>query len=102
MSELGQDLISALQEVRDYQQGNASNTRVTRFPELKTDVKTLRRDLGMSQAQFSANFGIGIATLKNWEQGKREPQGPAKTLLHIIEQEPQAVLRAISDIMPTP
>ena len=100
MSELGQDLITALQEVQAHRKGQTGTVRVTSFPELDTDVKSLRHDLGMSQTQFAANFGIGIATLKNWEQGKREPHGPAKTLLRIIAKEPQAVLRALGDTLP--
>ncbi|MEO0374139.1 MAG: helix-turn-helix domain-containing protein [Cyanobacteria bacterium P01_A01_bin.17] len=101
MSEVGQDLITALQEVQVHRKKQTTNVQVTRFPELYTDVRALRRDLGMSQTEFSASFGIQLATLKHWEQGKREPQGPAKALLHIISQEPQAVLRAFSSVMPT-
>jgi putative transcriptional regulator len=50
----------------------------------------------MSQGDFAARFGISPATLRNWEQGRRQPEGPARVLLAIIDREPQAVQRALS------
>lgn len=61
----------------------------------RVDVRRVRRKLGMSQAVFAKQFGISIATLRNWEQGRRAPEGPARVLLTIIDREPQAVSRAL-------
>lgn len=59
------------------------------------DVKALRERLGLTQNQFSGMIGVSIKTLQNWEQGRREPEGPAKALLRVVEKEPQAVLSAL-------
>lgn len=62
------------------------------------DVASVRQRLGMSQAAFARAFGVSTATLRNWEQGRRVPQGPARVLLNVIEREPEAVLRALSAV----
>ena len=59
------------------------------------DVKRLRERLGLTQNQFSGMIGVSIKTLQNWEQGRREPEGPAKALLRVVEKEPQAVMNAL-------
>ena len=48
----------------------------------------------MTQDRFASRFGISTATLRNWEQGRRRPEGPARALLTIIDREPEAVRRA--------
>ena len=58
-------------------------------------VRPLRRRLGMSQAAFARAFGISVDTLQNWEQGRREPEGPARALLKVIWREPEAAMRAL-------
>jgi len=60
-----------------------------------TDIAATRRRLGLSQTEFAAWFGISPGTLRNWEQGHRVPEGPARVLLRVIEREPEAVRRAI-------
>jgi putative transcriptional regulator len=59
------------------------------------DVRALRERLSLTQNQFSSMIGVSIKTLQNWEQGRREPEGPAKALLRVVEKEPQAVLSAL-------
>ena len=59
------------------------------------DVKGLREKLGLTQKEFSGMIGVSIKTLQNWEHGRREPEGPAKALLRVVEKEPQAVLSAL-------
>ena len=59
------------------------------------DIAATRRRLGLSQAEFAAWFGISPGTLRNWEQGRRVPDGPARVLLRVIEREPDAVRRAL-------
>jgi putative transcriptional regulator len=60
------------------------------------DVRAVRERLGLSQSEFAKAFGVSVATLRNWEQGRRYPRGPARVLLMIIEQEPDAVQRALA------
>lgn len=61
----------------------------------KTNVKELREKTGLTQAEFSKMIGVSIRTLQNWEQGRREPEGPAKALLRVVERQPEAVLNAL-------
>jgi putative transcriptional regulator len=66
---------------------------VTRSEDLlATDVRALRGHFGLSQAKFAALLGISVDTLQNWEQGRRQPEGPAKVLLRIAAKHPEALL----------
>lgn len=60
------------------------------------DVTSVRIRMGMTQEQFAARFGFPVATLRHWERGDRNPRGPARVLLAIIDCEPRAVLRALA------
>ena len=62
------------------------------------DVAAVRERLAMTQEEFAATFGVSVATLRNWEQGRRLPRGPARVLLQVIAQEPAAVKRVLSDL----
>lgn len=59
------------------------------------DVRAIRARLGLSQSQFARDFGLSLAALRDWEQQRRVPRGPARTLLRIIEHEPEAARRAL-------
>jgi len=59
------------------------------------DVKAIRESVSMTQAEFALAFGISVGTLRHWERGDRTPRGPARVLLNVVSQEPQAVLRAL-------
>lgn len=54
--------------------------------------KAIRERLGLSQSRFASIIGVSVRTLQNWEQGRREPEGPAKALLRVVDREPQAVI----------
>jgi putative transcriptional regulator len=60
------------------------------------DVAALRARFHLSQAKFAALLGISTATLRNWEQGRREPEGPARVLLRVAARHPEAVLSAVA------
>jgi putative transcriptional regulator len=55
------------------------------------DVSAVRRGTGLSQAAFSSRIGVSPGTLRNWEQGRRTPDGPARVLLALIERNPRIV-----------
>lgn len=55
------------------------------------DVALLRRFIGMTQAQFARAMGISVHTLRNWEQGRRSPEGPAIALLRIAARHPRII-----------
>lgn len=59
-------------------------------------VKELRKSLHLTQAEFARLLTVEVSTLRNWEQGRREPHGPAKALLRAIKNDPRNVLRALS------
>ncbi len=55
------------------------------------DVAKVRRRTGLSQAAFSRRIGVSAATLRNWEQGRRSPEGPARVLLALLDRNPRIV-----------
>ncbi len=59
------------------------------------DVKAIRDKLGMSQEEFARRFSLNISALRDWEQQRRMPRGPARALLRIIDREPAAARRAL-------
>src|SRR5690348_16722704 len=61
-----------------------------------TDVRLLRERLGLSQEEFAERFQISLRTIQEWEQHRRSPEGPALTLLRVIERDPKAVERALA------
>ena len=60
------------------------------------DVKTIRKGLKLTQQQFAQEFGLELRTVQDWEQGRVLPTGAARTLLRIIERDPEAVRRALA------
>jgi putative transcriptional regulator len=60
------------------------------------DVRLVRERLGLSQASFATRFGFSVETIRQYEQGKRMPTGPVRTLLRVIAAEPDAVTRALA------
>jgi putative transcriptional regulator len=60
-------------------------------------VREIRAATKLSQTRFAELIKVDVGTLRNWEQGRREPTGPAKALLRAIQNNPRAVLKALSD-----
>jgi putative transcriptional regulator len=58
-------------------------------------ARRVRRKVGLSQVAFAKSIGVPVDTVRNWEQGKRAPQGPARALLRIIDRAPEAALAAL-------
>ena len=61
-----------------------------------TDVKAIRKGLKLTQQQFAQEFGLELRTVQDWEQGRVLPTGAARTLLRIIERDPDAVRQALT------
>jgi len=59
-------------------------------------VRGVRGKVGLSQNQFATRIGVSVATLRNWEQGKRFPRGPARALLRIIDRAPEAAMLGLA------
>jgi putative transcriptional regulator len=71
---------------------NASDLkRMRRTPR----IKVIRRALGLTQEEFSARYRIPLGTLRDWEQGRSEPDQPARAYLHVIAAEPTVTANAL-------
>ena len=66
--------------------------RMKRTPQ----AKIIRRALSLTQEEFAARYRIPLGTLRDWEQGRRRPEGPARSFLLVIQHEPKAVERALA------
>lgn len=88
-------MMAGLMDAVAYSSGDTSRgtKHVVEVPTI--DVAAMRKKLGLSQDRFATAFGVSPATVRNWEQGRRHPEGPAKVLLRVIDKEPEAVLRAL-------
>jgi putative transcriptional regulator len=64
---------------------------------LPVNVAAIRRKTKLSQARFATAFHISTHTLRNWEQGRRVPEGPARVLLMAIDRDPKAMMRLIGE-----
>ena len=62
----------------------------------RIDVRRIRQGLGLTQSEFAARFGFSIHTLRKWEQDGRQPEGPARAYLRVIERNPKAVEEALA------
>jgi putative transcriptional regulator len=59
-------------------------------------ARSVRGQTGLTQAAFAARIGVPVETVRNWEQGKRSPRGPARALLKVIEQAPDAAFAVLA------
>ncbi len=87
------ELVNSIEEAGKIRSGKIAASRRTVLNE--PDVLAIREKYEMTQQAFSALLGISIGTLRNWEQGRRKPQGPAKVLLRIAEKRPNAILESL-------
>jgi putative transcriptional regulator len=86
-------LVASIKEAGEIKAGRKMPSR---FFEIKSpDIKMVREKLNVSQNEFALMIGVSVRTLQNWEQGRREPEGPAKALLRIAIKNPGAVLDAL-------
>jgi putative transcriptional regulator len=93
MTSLGKRLITSAKQARAIARGDAEPARV--HVPAEVDVWAIRKRTGLSQIRFAVRFGIPPATVRDWEQGRRKPEGPARVLLMVIDKEPKAVDRAL-------
>jgi putative transcriptional regulator len=88
--EVFKELLQSVKQGGAIMKGSAKPSRVFRFPE--SEVRKLRGNYGLSQDKFASLIGISVATLRNWEQGRRKPEGPARVLLMVAAKHPEALL----------
>lgn len=88
------ELLTSVQEMDDMVKGSKKASRRFDFPE--PEVKAIRERLGVSQEKFALILGVSKRTVENWEQGRRHPTGAARSLLKIVEADPEHALQALS------
>ncbi len=88
-NELFNELVASVREGGAILRGEAEPSRA--FAVDGPNIKRIRANYRLSQGQFAALLGISVGTLRNWEQGRRTPDGPARVLLHIAAKHPDAV-----------
>ena len=94
MSKFFDQLLESVKQMDEITRGERAPAR--ELTVRATDVKRIRNATGLSQARFATLLQVEIGTLRNWEQGRREPTGPARALLHAVERNPRAVLKALN------
>jgi len=88
-----QTLLTSVRQAGQIRRGTRRPARATVFN--PTDVQAVRAKLGVSQAEFALMIGVSVSTLRNWEQGRRTPDGPALALLRVAARNPKAVVQAL-------
>jgi putative transcriptional regulator len=96
MSKMGKRLIASAKNVRKIARGEADPKSYKVFVPAEIDVAGIRKKLDLSQTEFARRFGISPGTLRDWEQGRKRPEGPARVLMMVIAKEPDAVQRALA------
>lgn len=91
--EMFNELMESVKQAGDIRKGKRKPARHTVIDE--PDVAAIRAKHNMTQPEFASLLGISMGTLRNWEQGRRKPQGPAKVLLKIAEKRPEAILESL-------
>ena len=94
-SEVFKSLERAFKEAIAHAQGEDTGAIVHHIEVPTPDVRAIRAQTGLSQADFARSIGVKKATLLNWEHNRRNPDGPARVLLALIEKEPGIVQRVL-------
>jgi putative transcriptional regulator len=94
MNRFFDELLESVQQMDDIVQGKQAPSREFEIDALL--VRNIRKATGLTQARFAEIIDVQVATLRKWEQGRREPTGPAKALLRAIRNDPDHVLKALA------
>lgn len=94
MTSAFESIQQGLMEAIEFAEGETKGATVHKF--YPVDVKAVRNNVSMTQAEFASTFGISLGTLRHWERGDRTPRGPALVLLNVLAKDPQAVIRALA------
>ncbi len=88
-----EDLIKSIRQAGKIKRGELRPSRVFEFKPV--NIKKIRNDLNLSQPVFARMIGVSPKTLRNWEQGRRQPTGPARALLKVVQDYPEIVARSL-------
>lgn len=87
------NLVESIKQAGEIKRGQRESSRVFKFTPM--DIKEIRQKLNKSQSEFAMMIGVSVGTLQNWEQGRRKPVGPARALLKVAAENPEAVREAL-------
>lgn len=88
------DLVDSIKQAGKIKNGSMKPKRIFHFNPI--DIKKIREELHKSQTEFAFMIGISVSTLRNWEQGRRYPEGPARALLQIAVSNPEVFENALA------
>ncbi len=93
---IGDEIIQGMTEAIEYIRGNETGAIVHKveIPD-EIDVKSIREKLNLSRQEFADSFGFSARTLQHWEQGDRNPHGPARILLLLLQREPKIIAKIL-------
>ena len=90
-------LIEGIEDILAYQEGRKElKTKSVSIPEI--DVSEIRGQLNLTQEEFAKKFGFSVSTIRNWEQGTRQPDGPARILLSLIANDAEAIIEQLEEV----
>jgi len=85
--DIGLEILEGIKEIKAYKAGDLTlKSRELKEP---AAAQIIRKKLNLSQSAFAGLMGVSLRTVQDWEQGRRQPSGPAKSLLRIAEQHPE-------------
>ena len=93
MSELFEGIITGIEQATKHLQGKANGTKTTRMafvPNIvvkPSDIKKIRQNLGLTQGDLALLLGVGVDTVRKWEQGRNTPEGPSRRMLQALEMQ---------------
>jgi putative transcriptional regulator len=97
MSKSAFDKIKAgLGDAKAFLEGTAEKSAFRVHVPARVDVKKIRTRLGLSQESFAQTYGFALSAVRDWEQGRRQPERSARILLKVVDKEPEAVTRALA------
>lgn len=94
-NQLFAELMGSVTEARAILDGTRAPSR--EFHISPVEVREIRKSTGLSQQKFADIIRVDVGTLRNWEQGRREPTGPARALLHVIKRNPKDTLCVLAE-----
>ena len=98
MSTVAESIRRGLEQAVAYAEGTADERAYRVHVPERIDVKAIRARLDMTQEEFAGRFGFSVNTLRHWEQGSRQPEGPTRAYLLVIDRAPKAVQKALQAI----
>jgi putative transcriptional regulator len=93
--ELFEELVSSIKDAGRIHRGETKPSRTFVFE--PDDIREIREKLHKSQSEFARMIGVSVGTLQNWEQGRRQPEGPARALLVVASHAPKVVAKALAE-----